>query len=244
MSLIGVPTSAGAYGLGQERAPGALRAAGLAAALACHGIAFDDTGDLPMEHFRPDPAHRKAQNLQRVVRIAHQVASQVVTAVRNGTVPLVIGGDCTITLGVLAGLLMDENRVSIAYFDGDADLSTPTTTQSGVLDAMGVAHMLDLDGAADELAGLGERRPLIAGSEIALIGFEESELDGEEQTQLTHHNVHRFPAAHVRRSPSGAAMDARTSLGEAGRGCWCTSMSTRSTRSTAHWRISRTSTRA
>jgi arginase family enzyme len=38
---------------------------------------------------------------------------------------IVLGGDCTITLGVLAGLQRAEPDAGLVYFDGDADLGRP-----------------------------------------------------------------------------------------------------------------------
>ncbi len=47
-SLIGVPTSAGAFAPGQEKAPAALRAAGLVERLIGAGLAIRNTGDTPV----------------------------------------------------------------------------------------------------------------------------------------------------------------------------------------------------
>ena len=78
--------------------------------------------------------------------------------------PLVVGGDCTITLGVVAGFARHGADVGLLYFDGDADLSTPASTGSGVLDSMVVAHLL-CEGAP-ELTGLGPRVPLLAADRL------------------------------------------------------------------------------
>lgn len=47
MDVIGAPSSAGAYTPGQERAPQALRAAGLLETLERRGIEVVDRGDVP-----------------------------------------------------------------------------------------------------------------------------------------------------------------------------------------------------
>jgi len=52
LALLGVPTSAGTHGPGQEKAPGALRAAGLAGALEAAGVEVQDEGDLPAAMYR------------------------------------------------------------------------------------------------------------------------------------------------------------------------------------------------
>jgi arginase len=69
-ALIGVPTSAGTHGPGQERAPFAPRRAGLVPGLEAAGIVVHDEGDLPLDMYRaavPDPRQR---DLDGVVRVA------------------------------------------------------------------------------------------------------------------------------------------------------------------------------
>jgi len=75
--LVGVPTSAGAHGPGHEKAPVALRRAGLVEALRTAGLDLEDDGDLPVTRFQPDPGHRKQQSVGRVTAIATQVAARM-----------------------------------------------------------------------------------------------------------------------------------------------------------------------
>ena len=80
-------------------------------------------------------------------------------AARDGSLVLVLGGDCTITLGVLAGLQRVEPDAGLVYFDGDADLSMPGAG-SGILDAMGIAHLLGLaETGLTDLFDSGHRLP-------------------------------------------------------------------------------------
>src|SRR5215470_7849180 len=145
-AMIGVPSSAGAHHAGQDRAPAALRAAGLVDRLRSAGVAISDAGDLPVTPFAVDHDHPTARNLAAVVTVARQVAGAVASQLDAGRLPLVAGGDCTITLGLV-------------YAAGDADLSTPHSAGSGLFDSMGVPHML-ANGAA-ELAGLDGPPPLL-----------------------------------------------------------------------------------
>jgi arginase len=136
--LIGVPSSAGAHGPGQEKAPRALRKAGLLGALREAGLDLEDLGDLPATRFTPDRTNRKRQSHARVLKVARQVAEAVAGAVERDLIPFVIGGDCTITLGAVAGLLRHQPDLGLIYVDRDADLTTPPTTHSGIFDSMGV----------------------------------------------------------------------------------------------------------
>src|SRR5437660_6520844 len=215
LGLIGVPTSAGAHGPGQEKAPAALRGAGLLGALREAGIALEDLGDLPVTRFKPDPANRKRQSLSRVVKVARDVADAVAAAVERDLVPLVLGGDCTITLGVVAGLLRRQNDLGLIYFDGDADLTTPQTTHSGVFDSMGVAHLI---GQGDpDLAHVGPRFPLLPQDRIVLFGFHPYEIEPDASRVLDASAMTTDPVSSMDDEPVELAAQARARLEERSR---------------------------
>jgi arginase len=90
----------------------------------------------------------------------------------DGAIPLVVGGDCTITLGVVAGYGRD---VRLVYVDGDMDLGSRGNTDtpgSGILDSTGVSHLLG-DGAP-ELTSLGAPTPASPGD------LQSADLSGSE----------------------------------------------------------------
>jgi arginase len=201
--LIGAPTSAGAHGPGQEKAPSALRKAGLLGALREAGLEVEDLGDLPVERFAPDKDNRKRQNQARVVKVARQVANAVASAVERELVPFVLGGDCTITLGVVAGLLRHQPDLGLMYVDGDADLTTPETTHSGIFDSMGVSHLI---GNGDpELAHIGPRFPLVAEDRIVLFGFQPYEIEPAEARLLETSAMLQYPVTSLDRPVEQAA---------------------------------------
>ena len=109
LTLLGVPTSAGAFAPGQEKAPAALREAGLLDALGDRGIEVLDRGDSEVWRWRPDREQPRAQNLDAAVRIVRETAERVESALaEDGRPLLVLGGDCSIELGTLAGHLARE----------------------------------------------------------------------------------------------------------------------------------------
>ena len=213
--LIGVPSSAGAHGPGQEKAPSALRKAGLLGALREAGLELEDLGDLPVARFSPDRADRKRQSQSRVVKVARQVADAVATAVERELIPMLLGGDCTITLGVVAGLLRHQPDLGLLYFDGDADLTTPETTHSGIFDSMGVAHLIG-QGDAD-LAHIGPRFPLLPQDRIVLFGFHPYEIEPEESRVLACSAMAKYPVTSMDDRPFELAAQARTRLEERAR---------------------------
>jgi len=213
--LIGVPSSAGAHGPGQEKAPSALRTAGLLGALREAGLELEDLGDLPVVRFAPDRAERKRQSQSQVVKVARQVADAVARAVERELIPIVLGGDCTITLGVVAGLLRHQPDLGLIYFDGDADLTTPETTHSGIFDSMGVAHLI---GQGDpDLAHIGPRFPLLEQDRIILFGFHPYEIEPEESRVLDASAMATYPVTSMDDRPVELAAEARARLEERAR---------------------------
>ena len=211
IGLIGVPSSAGAHWPGQDQAPRALREAGLVERLESAGLVVVDYGDLPRVRFRPDPEHRNPQNLEAVVEIARSVADRVEAILRAGEIPLVIGGDCTIELGVLSGFLRAGQDPALLYLDGGVDLHTPATNPTGILDSMGVAHMIGEPGAAEELARIGPRFPLMEDERVVLFGYEPNP---PETGVLEQHSLPRYPAKIVRERPREVRAEALTRLQE------------------------------
>jgi arginase len=199
VSILGVPTSAGSHNPGQDKAPAAWRAAGLIDGLRQAGLDVEDRGDLPAAPFRPVRPDDGLRDTERVVAVAQAVAAEVAAIRADGRLPLVLGGDCTITLGVLAGL----DPAGLVYFDGDADLDTPERSESAVADTMGMTHMLG--GGSPRLAGLGSRRPLLRPDQVVLFGFDPAELDTSQWTELVSRHLYAAPAPAVRTDPAGQA---------------------------------------
>jgi arginase len=214
IGLIGAPSSAGAHWPGQEKAPAALRTVGLVERLEEVGLRVNDHGDLPRVRFRPDKRRRHQQNLSAVVEVASQVAERVEATVRANQVSLVLGGDCTIELGVLAGALRGGHigELGLLYVDGHADLNTPVTSTSGILDSMGVAHMIAEEGTAEELSRVGPRFPLLAEEMIVLFGYNPRELNDAEADALARRRMPRYPLGEIRGRAEAVATEALSEI--------------------------------
>lgn len=187
LSVIGAPSSAGAYGPGQERAPMTFRQYGLLDALQAAGVEVVDRGDGSRADWKSDGASPGAANVHLVAAVARELADTVATAFADSENVLVLGGDCTIELGTVAGAVRDGSTVGLAYVDLDADLNTPATGD-GILDWMGVAHLLAVPGAHAELCSLASQRPMLDTDAVRLLAT--ANITAPEQNVIDDLNIH------------------------------------------------------
>ena len=212
LALMGVPSSAGARRTGTDGAPAALRKAGILESLRGQRREILDFGDLHKAVFHPDAENPKEQNRNLVRGVIDAVALQTQRASLEGAAPAVIGGDCTITIGVLAGLLSRFKNMGLIYFDGDLDLNTPEVTPSGIFDGMGLAHIVGHGSRA--LSHAGPRFPLLAEDCIVAVGYNTAAgwIDPYELEAFVASQIVGFPVSYVRTDPVKAAKQALGSL--------------------------------
>ena len=204
MSVLGVPTSAGAFAPGQERAPAALREAGLLTALGERDVDVRDLGDSPVWRWRPDRERPRAQNLDAVVQIARDTAARVEAALGDGPL-LVLGGDCSIELGTIAGHLARDESVGLVYLDLHPDLNTPASVVEGTFDWMGMAHALGVAGAEPELVGIGPRTPLLHDDQVLFLAYGPERARPFELDQIIRRGMAAIPVDEVADDPEAAA---------------------------------------
>ena len=212
LGAIGVPSSAGAFAPGQERAPRALREAGLLDALRAADVAVQDYGDREIWRWRPDRENRRAQNAAEVVEIVQDTARRVRDATAEDQVTLVIGGDCTVGIGTVAGHVASGERVGLVYFDSHADLNVPESVHEGALDWMGLAHMLGEPGAVTALSSGGPRTPLLEDDQVLLFGWGPGQATPFERDVIERRAIEVVAVDEVAADPEHAATRARLSI--------------------------------
>jgi arginase len=201
IALIGAPSSAAAFSAGSEKAPAALRAAGLAEKLQSAGYEVVDYGDCAPRLFADDEEHRRARNLPAIVAGLNDLKTRAELAVKSGALVLVLGGDCAQVIGLLTGARRYYKHVNLLWFDRDADLNTPASTPSGRIDGMVVAHIIGR--GAPELVRFWSDAPLVREPDVTLFGLER--LDLPEQEFLAKSPIRHIDAANVRSSGVGKA---------------------------------------
>jgi len=201
IALIGAPSSAAAFMPGSEKAPAALRAAGLAERLQSAGYEVTDHGDCAARLFADDEEHRRARNLAEIVAGLNDLKMRAELAVKSGALVLVLGGDCAQVIGLLTGARRYYKHVNLLWFDRDADLNTPATTPSGRIDGMVVAHIIGK--VAPELVRFWGESPLVREPDVTLFGLER--LDPPEQEFLSKSPMRHVYAADIQSKGASAA---------------------------------------
>ena len=162
IGILGVPLSYGQSMAGVHLGPAAMRVAGIAERLAKLGYEVNDRGDLLIERGHSLPGFgEKLKYLPEIYDACVRLSTVVETVVDAAEFPITIGGDHSIAIGSLSGVVKafrkHDLRLGLIYFDAHADMNTPDTTPSGNIHGMPLAALLGY-GAA-ELVNVGGFAP-------------------------------------------------------------------------------------
>ena len=208
ISIVGVPSSAGSYAAGQDQAPTALRSAGLVDALRATGLDVNDEGDLPVQIWHPDRLNSRAQNVGKVTESVRELIERLIPLLTRGDKLLVLGGNCTVALGVVAALCrVSEDPVGVLYVDRNYDINTPESTTDGALDWMGMAHALSLPGSLDVLVDVLGPRPLLSPTQVAWVGIDDRFATQWERSETRRLGLQVISSDALARDPVSSAVD-------------------------------------
>lgn len=169
VKLVGVPMDLGGRRRGTDMGPSAIRYAGLHAALASLGHEVVDLGNLTVAVRDTQPVGEAAvKYLPEVVGVCERLADLVAEVVREGAFPLVLGGDHSIAIGTVAGLVRAGLEPGIIWLDAHGDFNTPETTPSGSIHGMPLAALAGRGHPA--LVGCGGCAPKVPEERVALVG--------------------------------------------------------------------------
>lgn len=191
--ILGVPLDLGQSRRGVDMGPSALRIAHLAARLRELGHEVHDVGNLEIPDRDAVPnAPRAIDLLPAIAQACQRLAQQASQAVREGSAPLVLGGDHSLSAGSVAGVATAfaerGQRIGLIWLDAHGDLNTPESSLSGNVHGMPLAHLL---GHGDpRLSGLAGSGPAVRPEHLAIVGARD--LDPAERQHAREWGVRVF----------------------------------------------------
>ena len=245
VSVIGAPLALGQSKPGVGLAPEALRRAGLIEAIEQIGHEVLDTGDLELPQATPHAAEVEIpeadfdgprRNLFQenntttttisapVTRVRYAaevgescrlIADCVEERARAGDFCLTLGGDHSIAMGSIPGILAARPDTALIWVDAHGDFNTPQTSPSGNLHGMPLAMVLGYTGA--DLPGFEWFKSTgLAPDRVALLGVRS--LDAGERRMLREAGVRVYSMSEIDRYGLAATLEkAMAAINPAGR---------------------------
>ena len=196
VAVLGAALDLGQGRRGVDMGPSAIRYAELLGRLADLGLGVHDLGTVvedPIEAL--DEGDERAKYLDQILAVCAQIAGHVESASRAGELPLVLGGDHSLALGVFGGLARVHGPVGTIWFDAHADCNTPETTPSGNVHGMGLSGALGWNG--EHFSGGRWPLPSVDEDRAVLIGVRA--LDPGERDRLRQSRVRVFTISDIDR---------------------------------------------
>lgn len=191
--IIGVPMDLGQSRRGVDMGPSALRVAGLQARLKQLGHTVEDMGNINVK--QPEEQHfgeKRAKYLTEIAEVCRSLAEIVQKTIEDGFIPLVLGGDHSIAIGVISGvssqLRKKSRNIGYVWLDAHGDMNTPESSPSGNVHGMPLASVMGY--GAPELVELLGYKPKVHPRNVVLVGVRE--LDAKERRLMKDSGVHVF----------------------------------------------------
>ena len=175
IALSNVHLDLGAGRRGTDMGPSALHVAGLVPALRALGHTVQGIESIGSPSFEAR-AHGDSQLrfLAEISRVVTLLAQQTEAAMDAGRFPLVLGGDHSIAIGTITGMVRSMRRrgqrLGVVWVDAHTDMNTAETSPSGNIHGMPVACLLG-QGPAELTDGLLAGDPALRPEDVVLVGI-------------------------------------------------------------------------
>lgn len=175
LSIIGVALDLAAGTPGVSLGPAALRYAGVTERLQNIGYDVADKGDIvAIKPVSPISEGTNLKNLDEVARVNTELCKRVSDTLEEGRFPLVLGGDHSVAIGTIAGVLQRYKKLGVIWFDAHGDINSEATSPSGNIHGMPVAVGLGI--GHEKLTSIGGIENKIDARNIVLVGIRDLDM--------------------------------------------------------------------
>jgi arginase len=213
VAVIGAPLAHGQPLAGVDRGPDILRSRDLLPKLKQDGWIVEDTGDL---NFGPMPDKESKEGFlggfpnvkfaKAVGNATDKLAQATAKHSAQGDFCLTLGGDHSIAIGSIAGILQTAPSTGIIWVDAHADLNSPDTSASGNIHGMVLSYLFNLNNTRD-MPGFEwmKRIPILRENRLVYIGLRD--VDDPEKILIRDLGIKTFTMQDVDRWGIGRVME-------------------------------------
>lgn len=220
IGLISVSIDLGAGRRGVDMGPSAIRIAGLSDVLDRLGYRVLEAGTVTAAGPESiDPGANEARYVAEIAAVCVRTRDLVRESLAVERMPLVLGGDHSISMGSVAGAADHFHEhgkdVGLIWVDAHTDMNTPATSPTGNVHGMPLAVLVGR-GPAD-LTGLSSRLPAVDPGRVSVLGARE--IDRRERDAVRESGVRVFTMSELDERGIARCMDEaleRASSGTAG----------------------------
>lgn len=171
LRIIGVPSDLGQGRRGVDMGPSAIRYANLSAKLESLGYQVKDLGNInvPTPEMQDKGEDTRLKYLREVTEVSTNLCNIVSNVVREGHLPIILGGDHSIAIGSLAGMAQSSQNYGVIWFDAHGDMNTAETTPSGNIHGMPLAVSLGF--GHEDLVRIGGIEQKVKPENVVLVGI-------------------------------------------------------------------------
>ncbi|KAG2019991.1 arginase [Coprinopsis cinerea AmutBmut pab1-1] len=189
IAIVGCPFSGGQPKPGVDKGPIHLVEAGLITQLEGLGWKVKFNGHHQFEDISAenDPPIGILKNPRLVSRVTKSVADVVGSHVKNGELPVTLGGDHSLAMGTIFGTLSHHPNACVVWVDAHADINTVESTDTGNIHGMPLSFLLGLGSKVPEFSWV---KPLLKNDSLVYIGLRD--VDPGEKAILRENNIKAF----------------------------------------------------
>ena len=144
--IVGAAQSVGCNCDGVQYGPNSIRECGLLERVASMGVVVTDSGNVYNDSTIVCSQNENMHNIEQVTDFSLRLSAKIADVLRNGEMPLVLGGDHSLSIGSVSAALevFSADDLGVVWVDAHTDINTPEVSPSGNIHGMTIASLLGL----------------------------------------------------------------------------------------------------
>ncbi|MEZ4632725.1 MAG: arginase [Deinococcales bacterium] len=195
LAIIALPMDLGAGRRGVDMGPSALRLAKLAATLQALGYQLKDLGNITVGVAEALEGGEEKLPYGVTIAKACQELYLTLSKLDRDTMPIILGGDHSISMGSVAGVAAQtpKGKLGVIWLDAHADLNTPESSPSGNIHGMPLAHLLGF--GSEALRQIWGGGAVIEAQDLLYIGLRS--VDPYEKSLIRHLGIESYTMSDI-----------------------------------------------